>query len=159
MRGELGFDGTEDDVDFEAVFSLRPRYGMYIPHVPVDLVCDDGSLTDQSQAADADINTIMARYEKTGTVPGLDRQPIYGDFSDLPSFMEAHETIRLASEAFAALPSRVRAEFDNDPARFVEFAQDERNVEQMRAWGLAEPLDEPVVRPVPPAPPADPAAS
>jgi len=158
MREELGFDGTEDH-DYEAIFSLRPRYGMYVPHAPVDLICEDPSLTDQSQAADADINTIMARYEKTGTLPDYGQSPMYGDFSDMPTFMEAQEVLRRGSEAFAALPSRVRAEFDNDPAQFVAFASDPGNVDQMRIWGLAKPLDEPEVTPAPPAPPAEPAAS
>jgi len=149
MREELGFDGTEDH-DYEAIFSLRPRYGMYVPHAPVDLVCEDPSLTDQSQADDADINTIMRRYEKTGTLPDYGQSPMYGDFADMPDFMEAQEILRRGTEAFAALPSRVRAEFENDPAQFVAYASDPGNVDQMRLWGLAKPLDEPKAPEAPP---------
>lgn len=158
MREELGFDGTED-VEYESVFSRRPLYGNYVPHAPVDLVCLDPSLTDQSQADDADINTIMRRYEKTGTLPDYGQSPMYGDFADLPDFMEAQEILRRGTEAFAALPSRVRAEFENDPARFVAYASDPANVDQMRSWGLAKPLDDPAPSPDPAPPAPEPAAS
>lgn len=41
------------------------------------------------------------------------------------------------------LPARTRFEFDNDPEKFVRFAQDPANNAQMREWGLTEPLPEP----------------
>lgn len=148
MREELGFDGTEtDDVDYEAVFSIRPRYGMYVPHAAVDLCCTDPSMTRQEFADDADINTIMRRYESTGTVPGTERVPFYGDFTDMPDFMQAQAIVIDATDAFMSLPARVRREFDNNPAEFVKFASDPDNVEQMRIWGLAEPA-KPVEKPL-----------
>lgn len=117
----------------------------FVPHEKSVLYFDgkDG-MTRQEFAEEADINTIMARYEKTGLLPHYpDRKPFYGDFVDLPSFQEAQEIILQADAAFMALPARVRAEFDNDPARFVEFAQDPSNIGRLREWGLAEPLDQP----------------
>lgn len=42
------------------------------------------TLTDQSQAADSDVNVIMAKYAVTGTAPGAAGEPLYGDFSKLP---------------------------------------------------------------------------
>lgn len=112
----------------------------FVPHDPVALVFPDDGRAKQEFAEECDINTIMARYAKTGTVPTNVGQPFYGDFADLPSFQEAHEIIRLAEEAFMSLPATVRREFDNDPGAFVRFAEDEANLEQMRLWGLARPL-------------------
>lgn len=55
------------------------------------------SLTDQSQARDTDINIIVGRYLKTGTAPGAGQQPIYGDYSNLPTdlrgFLETSRTL------------------------------------------------------------------
>jgi len=42
------------------------------------------SKTDQSSAAQTDINVIMKRYFDFGTVTGVTKAPIYGDFSMLP---------------------------------------------------------------------------
>lgn len=168
-RETLGFDGTEDDVDYEAVYSRRPRYGMYVPHMPVDLHCSDPSLARQEFAEESDINSIMKKYERTGIMPMSDRQPFYGDFTDLPSYMDAQNIIIAADEAFSSLPANVRREFDNDPAKFVEFASDKKNLDKMREWGLAEPLEPvqadpavdgpPAGGPAPKAPEAAPAAS
>jgi len=159
-------DGTE--VNWEAVFSLRPQLSLYRPHEPVDLYCPEPSMARQEFADDADINTIMKRYEVTGVVPSHGREPFYGDFADLPDFMEAQRIIMEANSAFESLPARVRREFDNDPSKFVEFASDEKNVDQMREWGLAEPAkvpDKPLDAAKPPEPakpatePAAPAGS
>jgi len=38
-----------------------------------------------------------------------------------------------------ALPSAVRERFNNDPAKFVEFATDEANVEELRKMKLLSP--------------------
>lgn len=54
------------------------------------------SLTDQSQAAETDINVIVGRFLRTGTAPG-GQTPMYGDFSqldgDLRSMIERARTI------------------------------------------------------------------
>lgn len=54
------------------------------------------SLTDQSQAAETDINVIVGRFLRTGQAPG-GKQPMYGDFSeldgDLRSMIERARTL------------------------------------------------------------------
>jgi Chlamydia-phage Chp2 scaffold (Chlamy_scaf) len=70
-------------------------------------------------------------------VPGA--EPVYLDVSDVPDLMGAHALIAAAESAFMTLPASVRREFDNDPIRFVEYAQDPANLDQMRAWKLAPP--------------------
>nr|AVQ10265.1 minor capsid protein [Gokushovirinae environmental samples] len=109
-----------------------------------DLDYFEPSLTRQEFAEECDINTIMARYEATGVISHVNRaQPMYLDTTSYPDLQGAMETFREASEAFAALPAKVRKEFDNDPQKFIDFAVDEKNVDQMREWGLAEPLKPP----------------
>lgn len=98
------------------------------------------SMTRQEFAVDCDINAIMARYEKTGQLPVNGRQPMYVDFTQLPSTLMEHVAfLDEAQKAFMSLPAVVRKEFDNDPVAFVEYASQEGNLDQMREWGLAPP--------------------
>lgn len=115
--------------------------------------CDcsgEPSLTRTEFAEECDINAIMARYEKTGVISHV-RQvtPRYIDLSDVPDLQRALNVLADADRAFMTLPAATRREFDNDPAKFVEFAQRPENNERMREWGLAEPLPaEPAVQKV-----------
>lgn len=101
---------------------------------------DEGkSRTAQEFAEDADVNNIMARYVKTGTVPVYtDRLMLDGDMHVL-SYHEMQNVIADANSAFAALPSAVRARFDNDPAKFVDFVSDEANSAELRELGMLSP--------------------
>lgn len=150
-----------DDGDMRAVNSRRPRYSMYVPHAAVDLICEDASHTRQEFADECDINSIMKRFAVTGVLPGSDRKPMYGDFADLPSYMEAQQILLDANDAFMALPAAVRREFDNDPAKFVAFAEDDKNLDKMREWGLAPPAappEKPLDAPKAPEAPKEPIA-
>lgn len=48
------------------------------------------TLTDQSQARDADINVIVGRYLTTGRVPAPTSQPLYGDFTETPEDLRGY---------------------------------------------------------------------
>lgn len=108
-----------------------------------DLDCqaaEDG-MTMQEFADECDINVLMSRYEKTGVLNHFARnQPSYIDLSEMPDLHEALSMLDAAQSAFMTLPAHIRREFDNSPAEFVKFAQDEKNVDKMREWGLAKPL-------------------
>ncbi|QCQ84907.1 internal scaffolding protein [Blackfly microvirus SF02] len=125
-----------------------------------DLTKFEPSLTRQEFAEECDINTIMARYEAGGAISHVNRaQPVYLDTTLYPGLQASMDAFREASLAFAALPASVRKEFDNDPQQFVDFALDEKNIDRMRDWGLAEaapPPDSPirvvVENPAPPQP-------
>lgn len=125
-------DSTDDQG--EAMSSV------FVRHEKVVLVCEGPSLTRQEFAEDCDINVLMARYEKTGVISHVNqRQPLYLDMSAVPDYHTALLQLQAAEAAFMSLPASVRREFDNDPAKFVAFAEDPENVSQMRTWGLAEP--------------------
>lgn len=94
------------------------------------------SLTVQSMAEDADLNVMMARFGVTGKMPENPRIPSYGDFSDIRDYRSALEAVTNASDAFMALPATLRAQFDNDPQRLLEFVSDDRNHEAARQLGL-----------------------
>ena len=106
-------------------------------------------VTRQEFAEECDINTIMARYEAGGAVSHVNKaQPVYLDCTLYPGLQAHMDAFREASLSFAALPAKVRREFDNDPQKFVDFACDPANIERMREWGLAEPAktEPPAVR-------------
>lgn len=108
-------------------------------------VYDNGgpSLTRTEFQEDCDINHLMARFEKTGVISHINqRQPIYADLSEMPDTLEeALAQLEAGKAAFMSLPAAVRREFDNDPVEFVAFAADPDNIDQLREWGLAKPVE------------------
>lgn len=100
---------------------------------------EDG-LTRQEFAEECDINTLMARYEAGGAISHVNKAtPVYLDTTLYPGLQASMDAFREASLSFAALPAKVRREFDNDPQLFVDFAINPDNIERMREWGLAPP--------------------
>lgn len=97
----------------------------------------DPSMTDQSQAAECDVNQILDRFMKTGVLPGVDIARVYGDYSEPFDFHEAQNIIAHANEQFAALNAKVRHRFHNDPAEFLSFVADPENASEMVKLGLA----------------------
>ena len=121
------------------------------------LKCEDPSLAKQSFAEECDINTIVKRFGIDYVPPEGVRAPMYGDFTEITDFRGALEAVESARASFMAMPARVRAEFENDPGRFVEFCSDERNAARMVELGLAV-IDKSTVPPTP-APTPSPAPS
>ena len=94
------------------------------------------SRTKQSFRDECDINYILRQFNVTGQLPAGSVQPQYGDFSGITDYQSALNAVMAAQDSFLALPAKVRARFDNDPAFFVEFASDEANRDEMKALGL-----------------------
>lgn len=91
---------------------------------------------------ECDINRVMARFQNTGIVEHVaKRPPRFGNAIGLPDFHQAQQIVVEAREAFAALPAEVRKRFQNDPGSFADFATDPANLEDLRKWGLAHPLE------------------
>lgn len=126
MKLRTGFDDTNDVVSKNT-----------------GLTCKDPSLTRQSEAEDADINTIVRRFNLTGQLPTNIRVPLQEDFVDALTFQEAHNAIINAQQSFMAMPAEVRQRFDHNPAAFVEFCSNADNLPEMRQLGLAVSAIEP----------------
>lgn len=118
-----------------------------------DLECADASLTQQQFKDDVDINVLLERYKVTGQLPQGVRLPSYGDFNGVSDYRSAMEAIRKATDSFMEMPASLRARFDNDPQKFLEFVSDEKNRDEIIALGLAAPGVKPSA---PPAAAADP---
>lgn len=128
------------------------------------LTCKDPSKAQQHQADEADINTIVKRFNVTGQLPQIPLPPSIADFSDVFDFQTAMNTMAAAKAAFAALPAQIRSTFNNDPHAYVNYvdaAVEAGDLDQLRKWGVAVPAaPEPVPAPTPtPTPsPAGPTA-
>lgn len=97
------------------------------------------SLTSQAHKDECDINRIMLKWAKTGTVEHRNTfEGQYGDFTETPGdYHEAMTQVVQANEMFEGLPSQIRRRFGNDPGAFLDFVQDPKNVDQMIDMGLA----------------------
>lgn len=109
--------------------------------VRVTLKCGPGR-TKQSFRDECDINRLMRRYEKSGTLPQDVRNGRYGDFSGVDDYLAAQVTLRDAEAQFAAMPARVRDRFKNSPLEFLAFVGNPKNKDEARTLGLLR--EEPV---------------
>jgi len=104
---------------------------------------------------ECNINNIMAKYQRTGTISHINKyEGQYGDFPAV-DYRTALETVKQAEAMFNDLPAKARAKFGNDPATFLEYVQDPKNLEEMRETGLAPAKPKETPPAVPATPPAD----
>lgn len=108
------------------------------------------SMTQQHFKAECDINTIIKRYETTGSWSGDMRiptsQPQFGDYTAVPDLQTAQNMILEGRDAFDALPARVRKMFDNDALAYLDFMSDVNNLDTAIEMGLVSESDADVIR-------------
>jgi len=121
------------------------RFSDSLPRPTVQCTKEEGRAKPEFRD-DCDINKILARYRTTGQLPASARSQAsrYGDFSQIPDFMEMQERVLAATDMFMALPARIRKEFDNDPGLFLASAETKEGQERMEKLGLIQ-------KPIPPA--------
>ena len=78
------------------------------------------SLTRQDQAEMVNINNIYRKTQQGQLTLVASTPPTFGDFSDVGTYDTILETMNAAQEAFMALPSEVRKEYNNDPSVYYE---------------------------------------
>lgn len=106
------------------------------------IICGPGK-TKQSFANETNINTIVARYQKTGMISRVEDNPgIFADVSKIEDYQGMVSKIRFAQESFEQLPPALRKRFGNDPGRLVEFVSDSENIEEAIKLGiLPKPIE------------------
>lgn len=110
------------------------------------------SRTEKSHRVKCNINTIVNKYRKTGLCPQRGTPGFYGDFSNVPDYQTCIEQVNIAQDAFMSLPSKVRKEFDNDPAKLLKFLDNPDNRDKAIELGILPPppaVEEPIVPPEP----------
>lgn len=119
------------------VQSIRPDGSIHI-----ETIFDEDTITQQQFADDCDINLIVKKFLKTGILPDSKVQPMYADVSEIKTFADYMNMIKIAEESFNSLPSEVRDRFANDPVNLVEFVEDPANVQECLRMGLMELKDD-----------------
>ena len=134
--------------------------GFHRPHKRVSIDCGGESRTKQQFAKECDINNILKQFRKTGMITHVAKQQgYYGDFIGAGTYHDALNLIQDAQDMFMTLPSQIRAEFDNDPAKFLEFVHNPDNEEKMREMGLLQKVPQAAPEPPPAKIPPEPKAS
>lgn len=100
---------------------------------------DDRSLTKQASKQECDINFIINKFQQSGLLSHTRENPgQYADFEDT-DYHEAMNIVADANSMFESIPSSIRAKFENDPGKFLDFATNPDNIGELRKLGLAPP--------------------
>lgn len=113
---------------------------MSMTKYPKKLDYSDGR-TKQAYKDETDINRILSRAQKTGTISHLAKhQPQYGDFADFDFFENSNKLIQ-GRQIFDELPSEIRREFNQSPAEFFQFVNNPENTDRLSELlpSLAQP--------------------
>lgn len=87
--------------------------------------------TKQAFKNETDIQIIMARADKAGTISHLQKfEGIYADYSDF-DFHEQTERLTQGRMVFDELPAEVRKEFGQSPQAFFEYVNDPANIDKL----------------------------
>lgn len=87
--------------------------------------------TKQSFKDEADINKILSRAQRAGTLSHLQKyEGVYADFSDF-DYLDAQLKLTRGREIFDDLPAELRNEFAQSPAAFFAYVNDPANVEKL----------------------------
>lgn len=98
----------------------------------------------QSFADESNINKLMERWKRTGTVPQQTAPPHYGDFTNAGDYLEACNQVVAAQQAFNTLPAEIRYRFENSPYELLFFLEDPNNLEEAYELGILERPEAPV---------------
>jgi len=100
------------------------------------LACEEPSLAQQHFKDECDINMILEKFNVTGLLPQSPISPQYGDFTGIGDYHTALNRVIAAQDEFDGLPAQIRARFENDPAKLIEFLEDENNRPEAEKLGL-----------------------
>lgn len=124
---------------------------MSIPGSPVgpqpvevdgELVLYGDGRTKQAFKDETDINKILKKAQRAGTLSHLERHgAYYADVSDVDDLLTAYNRVERAEEVFQDLPSEVRREFNNSWSEFFRCVNSPANAGRLRELlpALAEP--------------------
>lgn len=101
-------------------------------------------MTEQHHKQSCDINTIVAKYLKTGLLDHVKRyEGTYGDVTGA-DFKSAQDLIAQQKSTFNDLPAAVRAKFDNDPTQYLDMVMTDEGINELKNI-LNPPIAEPEV--------------
>lgn len=115
----------------------------YNPAKVAGFQTDGPSMTIQDFKDDSDINGLIRRFVKQGSlydpatlINRRPSQPQFGDFSNIPDLLTASVEIARAQEMFGQLPAEIRSFFNHDPLRLLAFVEQARNDKELWEKGV-----------------------
>lgn len=114
--------------------------------------------TQQNMKEAVDINNILAKYRRTGTIEHVKRNiERFGDFTGYTDegLLTNLDRVTKAQHQFEQLPSSIRNECKNSLPEFLKYIANPKNKDQCIEWGI---FNKPTpAAPAAVAPPAEPA--
>jgi len=126
------------DIAKDAPFIRTPyNYDLDFASEESGLYCRDNTLTQQQFKEESDINEIVRKFGLTGEVPAGFKMPTSQDFTNaVTDYHTAANLILAADDEFMTIPPELRARFDNEPQRLIDFIADVNNREEAINLGL-----------------------
>lgn len=107
----------------------------------VQFTSDGDCLVEQDHAKELDINRMRQQHG----LPAIPLRGIkglkYGDFTNFKSFHDCMTRIVKAKEDFMKQPAKIRAKFNNDPGKLVEFLSKPENLKEAVELNLIDEQD------------------
>lgn len=102
------------------------------------IYCEPGSsMTKQADAAECDINNILAKVQKTGMIEHLAQgEPFYGDVTEMVDYQSAMNLINKANDLFMKMSPDIREKFENNPEKMITFLNNEANYDEAVKLGM-----------------------
>ena len=104
---------------------------------------DEVILVEQSHKDEVNINNIVKRHGVDLIAKTAALQQFTYDDNPNNDFHETMNMILKAKDSFSSVPSEIRKQFDNDPAKFMDFIHNGDNQQQLIDWGLAKAPETP----------------
>lgn len=97
------------------------------------------SMTQQQFKRECDINNVIKRYDSTGVLSSVgqlvDKDAIFGDFSNIPDLHSAMTMIAAAEGAFQSLPSWIRKGCKNNPETWINLVMNPDSFDEAERRG------------------------
>lgn len=109
----------------------------------VQLVDFDPSRTEQAHKDECDLNFIVNQHVRSGQ-PIQIPESVFQDFSNLPDYHTAVNTVRGIDNLFKELPIAVKLAFDHNPELFMAAVEDPSRRDDLVALGVFKAKDGPI---------------
>jgi len=93
---------------------------------------------EQAHKEEVNINNIVKRHGMDLIAKTAALQQFTYDDNPNNDFQETMNAILKAEKSFDSVPSEIRKQFDNNPAKFMDFIHNPENNQQLIDWGLAK---------------------
>lgn len=105
--------------------------------VSLSFLGDDG-LTEQSHSKSCDISYLVESYKRRG-LPFVITDDVFKDFTELPDYQTALNTVREIDSLFMRFDAKIREEFGHDPSKLMSAIEDPGQRDRLIELGIFAP--------------------